>query len=83
MDITPFLESLRTDLANAAQVAGPDAQAAAERMTLSLEPAMRLALLDALTQAAAEISAELPAGSSTSGSAAASPSSSSTCPRPP
>jgi hypothetical protein len=63
MDITPFLETLRTDLANAAQVAGPEAQAAAERMTLSLEPALRLALLDALTQAAAEISTELPSGS--------------------
>ena len=63
MDITPYLESLRTDLTNAAQIAGPEAQAAAERMGLALEPALRLSLLDALTQAAAEICAELPAGS--------------------
>jgi len=63
MDMTPYLESLRNDLANAAQVAGPDAQVAAERMALALEPAMRLALMDALAQAAAEISAELPSGS--------------------
>jgi antitoxin component of RelBE/YafQ-DinJ toxin-antitoxin module len=63
MDITPFVENLRADLTNAAQAAGPEAQAAADRMGLALEPAMRLGLLDALTQAAAEICAELPAGS--------------------
>jgi hypothetical protein len=38
-------------------------RAAAERLTLALDPAMRLALMDALAQAAAEISSELPAGS--------------------
>jgi hypothetical protein len=62
MDITPYVESLRNDLANAAQAAGPEARAAAERIALALDPAMRLALMDALTQAAAEISAELPVG---------------------
>ena len=62
MDTTPFLESLRRDLLAAAEAAGPDGKAAAERMLLAFEPAMRLALLDALSQATAEITAELPAG---------------------
>jgi hypothetical protein len=62
MDTTPFVESLRRDLLAAAEAAGPDGKAAAERMLLAFEPAMRLALLDALSQATAEITAELPAG---------------------
>jgi hypothetical protein len=62
MDITPYIESLRRDLMSAAEASGPDAGAAAERMLLALEPAMRLALMDALSQAAAEITADLPAG---------------------
>ena len=60
MDITPFLEGLRRDLASAADAAGPDGRAAADRMLLALEPALRLSLMEALSQAAAEITAELP-----------------------
>ncbi|MGH3509798.1 MAG: toxin-antitoxin system HicB family antitoxin [Nocardioidaceae bacterium] len=63
MDITPYVDSLRHDLANAADAGGPEAREAAERLTLALDPAVRLALMDALSQAAAEITAELPAGS--------------------
>jgi hypothetical protein len=63
MDITPYVESLRYDLAAAAEAGGPEAKAAAERLALALDPAMRLALMDALSQAAAEITSELPAGS--------------------
>lgn len=63
MDITPYVESLRHDLAAAAEAGGPEAKAAAERLALALDPAMRLALMDALSQAAAEITADLPAGS--------------------
>jgi hypothetical protein len=62
MDTTPFIESLRRDLLAAAEAAGPEGRAAAERMLLAFEPAMRLALLDALSQATAEITSELPAG---------------------
>jgi hypothetical protein len=62
MDTSPFIESLRRDLLAAAEAAGPEGRAAAERMLLALEPAMRLSLLDALSQASAEITAELPAG---------------------
>jgi hypothetical protein len=63
MDITPYVDSLRRDLAAAAEAGGDEAKAAAERLALALDPAMRLALMDALSQAAAEITAELPAGS--------------------
>ena len=63
MDITPYIESLRRDLAAAAEAGGEEARAAAERLTMALDPAMRLALMDALSQAAAEITSELPAGS--------------------
>jgi hypothetical protein len=63
MDITPYVESLRHDLAAAAEAGGPEARASAERLALALDPAVRLALMDALSQAAAEITAELPAGS--------------------
>jgi hypothetical protein len=60
MDITPFLDGLQRDLASAADAAGPDGRAAADRMLLALEPALRLALMETLSQAAAEITAELP-----------------------
>ncbi len=63
MDITPYVDSLRRDLAAAAEAGGDEAKAAAERLALALDPAMRLALMDALSQAAAEITSELPAGS--------------------
>ena len=63
MDITPYVESLRHDLAAAAEAGGPEARDAAERLALALDPAVRLALMDALSQAAAEITSELPAGS--------------------
>jgi hypothetical protein len=63
MDITPYVESLRHDLAAAAEAGGPEAKASAERLALALDPAVRLALMDALSQAAAEITLELPAGS--------------------
>ncbi|CAN5141379.1 hypothetical protein BH09ACT11_BH09ACT11_08450 [soil metagenome] len=63
MDITPFVESLRRDLVAAAQASGPEAAATAERLGFALEPAARLALMEAVSQAAAEITAELPLGS--------------------
>ena len=62
MDITPYVDSLRRDLLAAAEAGGPDAAAAAERLTYALDPAARLALMEAISQAAAEITAELPAG---------------------
>jgi hypothetical protein len=63
MDITPYVDSLRRDLVAAAEAAGPEAQATAERLTFALDPAARLALMEAISQAATEITAEMPTGS--------------------
>jgi hypothetical protein len=62
MDITPYVEALRRDLARAAEGAGPDSREAADRMLLALEPALRLTLMELLSETAADITAELPAG---------------------
>lgn len=63
MDVTPFVESLRRDFVAAAETGGEEARAAAERLALVLDPATRLALMEAVSQAAAEITAEMPSGS--------------------
>lgn len=63
MDLTPYLDDLRTQLATAAEPAGPEARALAERLNAALESSYRLALLDALSVAAAEITRELAPGS--------------------
>lgn len=62
MDITPYVESLRRDLLAAAEAAGPEAREATERLAFALDPAARLALMEAVSQAAAEITAEMPDG---------------------
>jgi hypothetical protein len=59
MDLSPYLESLRRDLAATAAPGGPDITRAAELLTGSLEAATRLALLEALSDAAAEITTRL------------------------
>jgi hypothetical protein len=60
MDTTALVNALRQDLARAAEVGGEDVKAAAERLLLALDPALRLTLMDALSQAGAEVSAALP-----------------------
>ena len=62
MDITPYVDSLRRDLVAAAEAAGPETRQAAERLAFALDPAARLALMEAISQAAAEITAEMPTG---------------------
>ncbi|MCD4533342.1 toxin-antitoxin system HicB family antitoxin [Nocardioides sp. cx-169] len=62
MDITPYVDSLRRDLLAAVEGAGPEARQAAERLGFALDPAARLALMEAISQAAAEITAEMPDG---------------------
>ncbi len=59
MDITQFVEVLRRDLTQAAEAGGEEIRAAAERLSLALDPAVRLTLMDALSQAASEITNEL------------------------
>lgn len=63
MDITPYVEQLRAELANAAGLGGDEARALAERLIAPMESAFRLALLDALTTAADEITTEMAPGS--------------------
>lgn len=60
MDLSPYLESLRRDLAATAAPGGPEISRAAELLAGSLEPAIRLTLLEALSDAADEITARLP-----------------------
>lgn len=59
MDLSPYLESLRRDLAAAAAPGGAEVTRAAELLGGSLESAARLALLEALSDAAAEITTRL------------------------
>jgi hypothetical protein len=63
MDLTPYVENLRNELAVAAEAGGEDARALAERLTAPLESALRLTLLEALSAAADEITRELAPGS--------------------
>jgi hypothetical protein len=63
MNLTPYVDALRRELAVAAAAGGDDAQALAERLTAPLESAVRLALLDALSAAADEITRDLAPGS--------------------
>ncbi|MGA8845737.1 MAG: pilus assembly protein HicB [Nocardioides sp.] len=62
MDITPFVDHLRRDLLAAAEGAGDELRSTAERLGFALEPATRLALMEAISQACAEITAEMPSG---------------------
>ncbi|MFE9427008.1 toxin-antitoxin system HicB family antitoxin [Kitasatospora sp. NPDC006697] len=63
MDLTPYVASLRNELAQAAEAGGDDARALAERITPALESAARLTLLNALSDAMGEITLELAPGS--------------------
>jgi hypothetical protein len=63
MDLTPHVDRVRQELLVAAEAAGPDGRALAERLVAPLDSAMRLALLSALSSAADEITRELAPGS--------------------
>lgn len=63
MDITPFVDNLRRDLLAAADSAGPQAREIAERLGYALDPAVRLAIMEAISQAASEITAAMSSGS--------------------
>jgi hypothetical protein len=62
MDITPYVDSLRSSLVSAADSAGDETRQAAERLTFALDSSARLAIMEAVSQAAAEITAEMPNG---------------------
>src|ERR1700722_13665815 len=59
MDLGTYVSNIRQELALAADAGGDDARALAERLAAPLESALRLALLDALSDAADEITRDL------------------------
>jgi predicted DNA binding CopG/RHH family protein len=63
MDLAPYVEQLRRELATVADAGGDDARALAQRLSAPLESAARLILLQALSTAAAEITRDLAPGS--------------------
>jgi hypothetical protein len=59
MDLSPYIESVRTGVANASSLADEHTQQVAERLGTAIESSTRLALIQALSDAAGSISAEL------------------------
>ena len=59
MDLTDYVDALRDSLTTAAAAGGPQAQETARLLADTMEPAVRLALIDALSSMAAEITATL------------------------
>ncbi|MET0419166.1 MAG: hypothetical protein ABW022_24395 [Actinoplanes sp.] len=63
MDLRPHVENLRNEFAVAAEGVDPEGRVLAERLFTQLEAATRLTLLEALSEAAEEITRELAPGS--------------------
>ncbi|MFD7059813.1 hypothetical protein [Streptomyces sp. NPDC059906] len=63
MDLTPYVDTLRRELAVAAEAGGDEARELAERLLAPLESATRLTMLNVLSAAMDEITRELAPGS--------------------
>ncbi len=63
MDLTSYVSNLGREFATLAETGGEEARALVERLTGSLESAIRMTLLDALSTAADEITRDLAPGS--------------------
>jgi hypothetical protein len=59
MDLTPYLASLREDLTTTASAGDENTRRAAAVLAAALEPAARLAIMNALSDLAAEVTASL------------------------
>lgn len=59
MDLTPYTQNLRDDLITAASVGDDDARRAAVMLAGAIEPAARLAIMNALSDLAAEVTGAL------------------------
>jgi hypothetical protein len=59
MDLTPYIAALREDLATAASAGDENTRRTAEVLAAALEPAARLAIMNALSDLAAEVTASL------------------------
>ncbi len=62
MELRPFVEGLQADLEEIAAVGGDDVAEAARRLTGAVGKSAGLRLLDALTEAALEVTSQLPSG---------------------
>jgi hypothetical protein len=60
MNLDLLAERFRDDLSRTAGIGGAEIAAAAERLLLAVDPALRMTLLEALSQAAQEIAHALP-----------------------
>ncbi|MFI7604475.1 toxin-antitoxin system HicB family antitoxin [Micromonospora sp. NPDC049366] len=63
MELRGYVDAVRRDLAVAAAAGGEEARELGERLSAALESSIRLALLDALSEAATEITRDLAPGS--------------------
>ena len=63
MNLTPYVTNLGREFATLAEAGGEESRALVERLTGSLESAIRMTLLDALSAAADEITRDLAPGS--------------------
>ncbi len=59
MDLTPYVDALRRDLMAAAAAGTDETRRTAELLGAALDPAARMAILDALSAAAADVTAAL------------------------
>jgi hypothetical protein len=59
MDLTPYLDALRRDLSSAAAAGGAEVARAGELLAGSLDASARLCLMEALSDAAAEVTTKL------------------------
>jgi HicB family len=59
MDLTPYTQNLRDDLLTAASIGDEDSRRAAALLAGALEPAARLAIMNALSDLAAEVTGAL------------------------
>jgi hypothetical protein len=59
MDLSPYIESVRVGVVNASSLADEQTQHVAERLGTAIESSTRLALIQALSDAAGSISAEM------------------------
>ena len=59
MDLTPYTQNLREDLLTAASVGDEDSRRAAALLASAIEPAARLAIMNALSDLAAEVTGAL------------------------
>jgi hypothetical protein len=62
MQMAPYIEALQSDLAEIAALGDEATAQAAQRLSLALRSSLGLRILDALTEAALELSSQIPTG---------------------